>query len=209
MKSRYKILQQDNGLYFVTLTVLLKIPIFTNSTYMNIIIENLKFYRKNQELKIFSYVIMDNHVHLILSHPENLTKVLQNFKSYSAKKLISSLKNDSRDWILSLMNNFKSKYKKGSIYQFWQEGNHPKKIVNIEMFNQKVEYIHHNPVRRGLVANAQDWIYSSARCYENLNFISDQHESELTSSHHNDQLCKLKVDKIDDYNVSKLGLGNE
>ena len=171
MKSRYKILNNDDSLYFLTLNVLLKIPVFTNSSFMDIIINNLKFYRNNQQLKIFSFVIMDNHIHLIASHKENLSKVIRNFKSFTAKELIAQLKKDSRSWILNLLKENKADYKTDSIYQFWQEGNHPKQIQNVEMFNQKVEYIHYNPVKRGLVSDAKDWIYSSARNYLGLDCV--------------------------------------
>lgn len=171
MKSRYKILQNDDSLYFLTINVIKKIPVFTNSSYMDIILDNFAFYRENQYLKIFSYVIMDNHIHLITSHPGNLSKVIQNFKSFTAKKILHRLQSDNRDWILKLMSNFKADYKSESINQFWEEGNHPKQIQNIEMFNQKVEYIHYNPVRRGLVSNEEDWVYSSARNFLELESV--------------------------------------
>ncbi len=168
MKSRYKILQNDNSLYFLTLNVLKKIPVFTNSSYMNIIMENFTFYRENQHLNIFSYVIMDNHIHLIASHPDNLSQLVQNLKSFTAKELIERLHEDERDWILKLMSEYKPDYKQESTFQFWEEGNHPKQIQNIVIFNQKVDYIHYNPVRRGLVANEEDWVYSSARDFLGL-----------------------------------------
>ena len=117
MKSRYKILLNDDSLYFLTLNVIEKIPVFTNSSYMNIILENFAFYQKNQHLKIFSYIIMDNHIHLIAFHPENLSKVIQNFKSYSAKKLIEKLHKDKRSWILKLMSENKPNYKQESAFQ--------------------------------------------------------------------------------------------
>ena len=178
MKSRYKILPNDDSLYFLTLNVFLKIPVFTNSSYMDIILENFAFYRENQHFKIFSYLIMDNHIHLIASHPDNLSQVIQNFKSYTAKKLLYSLKSDKRDWILQLMSAYKPDYKSESTYQFWQEGNHPKQIQDIEMYNQKVEYIHYNPVRRGLVSNEEDWVYSSARNFLGLDSVFQVDELE-------------------------------
>ena len=178
MKSRYKILKNDNSLYFLTLNVILKIPVFTNSSYMDIILENFAFYREHQHLKIFSYVIMDNHIHFIASHPDNLSQVIQNFKSYTAKKLLHRLQSDNRNWILELMTNLKADYKTESTYQFWQEGNHPKQIQDIEMYNQKVEYIHYNPVRRGLVSNEEDWIYSSAKNFLGLESVFQVDELE-------------------------------
>ncbi|MCP5007098.1 MAG: hypothetical protein GY941_24610 [Planctomycetes bacterium] len=60
---------------------------------------------------------------------------------------------------------YKKRYKQTSEYQVWQEGFHPKMIGTQEVFIQKVEYIHNNPVRRGLVESAEYWRYSSAGNY--------------------------------------------
>jgi len=73
MRSRYKIIEEDQ-LYFLTMSVVEMIPIFTNSDYMNAIIENFRFYQKEQNLKIYCYVIMDNHIHLIVSHQNSLVQ---------------------------------------------------------------------------------------------------------------------------------------
>jgi len=144
------------------MTVIGKIPIFTNSRYADIIIKNFRFYREKQSLKIFYYVIMDNHIHLIVSHPENIRQIMQNLKSYTARELINTLKSDNREWIMYLLQYFKSKYKSGSKYQFWEEGSHPQIIESMKILRQKVEYIHNNPVKRGLVKKPEDWRYSSA-----------------------------------------------
>ena len=52
-----------------------------------------------------------------------------------------------------------------SDYKVWQEGFHPQQIVSQEMLHQKIDYLHHNPVRIGLVPRPEDWVYSSARNY--------------------------------------------
>ncbi len=171
MKSRYKIFLNDDSLYFLTINVLKKIPIFTNSEYMNIIIDNFMFYQKKQQLKVYSYVIMDNHLHIIASHKDNLIQKIQNFKSYTAKEILRKLHSDKRKWLLDLLKNFKKNYKNESTYQFWEEGNHPKQIQNIEIFNQKVEYVHYNPVRRGLDSDELHWTYSSARHFAGLESV--------------------------------------
>lgn len=163
MKSRYKVLTHYENLYFLTLNVHMKVPVFTDSSYMNLLIENFNFYRETQNLKIYAYVIMDNHLHLIASHPDNLSDVLRNFKSYTAKILLSKLHQDKKEWILHILSSYKPAYKKNSKFQFWQEGNHPKLIQTMEMLNQKIVYIHNNPVKRGLVEKGEDWMYSSAK----------------------------------------------
>jgi len=179
MRSRYKFDDSQNQLYFVTLTVVAKIPVFTNSRYMNVLIDNLKFYRRKEGLKIFYYVIMDNHIHMIISHGENTGGIIRNYKSYTAKEMLNFLKKDERKWIIYLMEHYKKQYKTESRYQFWQEGSHPKLIQSLEMLRQKIEYIHFNPVKRGLVLEPEDWLYSSARNFSDKGSIFELDEIEL------------------------------
>ncbi|MDO9578691.1 MAG: transposase [Candidatus Cloacimonadales bacterium] len=163
MRSRYKFIDSEKAPYFLTFSVIERIPVFTNSKYCDVIIENFEFYRKERGLQIFNYVIMDNHVHAIMFHENEIGKVVQDFKKYTAKQILELLENDSRSWIKYLMKFFKKPHKTKSTYQFWQEGSHPELIQNQEMYNQKVDYIHNNPVKRGLVLESKDWYYSSAR----------------------------------------------
>ena len=79
--------------------------------------------------------------------------------------IIEQLKLDKKDKLLYLFKEKKLPYKTGSLYQIWQEGSHPELISSDEMLNQKIDYIHYNPVKRGLVSEAVDWIYSSAKYY--------------------------------------------
>ncbi|MCK5051341.1 MAG: transposase [Candidatus Cloacimonetes bacterium] len=163
MRSRYKFVDSENSPYFLTFTVIEKIPVFTNSKYCDVIIENFEFYRQKRGLQTFNYIIMDNHVHVIMSHNKDISKVVQDFKKYTAKLILELLHTDSRYWIKSLMKIFKKPYKTKSTFQFWEEGSHPELIQGQKMFNQKAEYIHNNPVKRGLVSEDRDWYYSSAR----------------------------------------------
>ena len=179
MRSRFKFVDLDNQLYFITFSIVEKIPVFTNSKYMRVIIDNFNFYRENKGLKIFYYVIMDNHIHLVASHEKNISLIIQSLKKYTAKEILNLLKTDSREWILYLLKYFKKKYKKESTYQFWQEGSHPEMILNLKMLNQKADYIHQNPVKRGLVAEEQDWLYSSARNIHRLSNVFEVDQLEF------------------------------
>lgn len=142
-------------------------------------IDNLKFYRREQRLKIHYYVIMDNHLHLITSSKNNISKIIKNLKSYSAKEIIKNLRIDKRKWVLNLLKFYKKKSKKVSEYQVWQEGSHPQIISSYKMLNQKINYIHFNPVKRGLVSEPEHWIYSSARNYAGKDYVMEVDEIEL------------------------------
>ncbi len=169
MRSRYKFDDVQGHLYFITCSVVGKIQIFTDSRYNDILVENFNFYRNKKGLKIFYYVIMDHHLHMIVSHPKDIGKIIQNLKSFTAKEIISTLKNDNRNDILNLLKMFKKSYKLDSTYQFWEEGNHPKLVHNTDMLLQKINYIHFNPVKRGFVTEPEEWYYSSARKFAGKN----------------------------------------
>lgn len=163
MKTRYKIIDK-NGIYFITSTTVEWMPIFTSQKYFNIIIQSLKFCKETKRLKLYAFVIMDNHFHLIASAPE-LSNTMASLKKFIAREIIVLLKQDNKEWLLSQFAFYKKKHKTESDYQVWQESIHPQWILNNEMLIQKIEYIHYNPVRRGLVDAPEHWRYSSYRNY--------------------------------------------
>jgi len=137
--------------------------IYLNKVF-EIIINSLKHCIENKNLNLFAYVVLDNHFHLVASAPD-LSGILSSLKKYTAKEIIIQIKNDRKDWILNQFSYYKKAYKKGSEYQVWQEGFHPQLIMSEKVMLQKIEYIHNNPVKRGLVDNQEHWRYSSARNY--------------------------------------------
>jgi len=154
---------EESGVFFVTLCLIKKIPIFTNQSYLELIISSFNYCRKHYDLKFYYYVIMDNHIHMICRSERDLSRVLKHLKSYLAHEIITLLKFDSRDWIEYLLKHYKMKHKIDSEHQVWEEGSYPNQILDYKTLNQKADYIHNNPVRRGLVAEPKDWYYSSAR----------------------------------------------
>lgn len=101
---------------------------------------------------------------MIVSGPK-LSAIIQSIKNYSAKQIIKNLKDDSNLTILQKLKDNKLNHKIKSNYQVWQEGFHPQELISDNMFSQKVDYIHLNPVRRKHVEEPQDWKYSSAGYY--------------------------------------------
>ncbi len=163
MRSRYKVVENES-LYFVTSTIVEWIPVFTKREYCDIIVHSLSYCRQKKGLRLFAYVIMHDHIHAIASSG-NLSAIMKDFKSYTAKEILRTAEADSKKWLLNQFGYYKKQYKRDSAYQVWQEGFHPQAIVNEDVFRQKVEYIHNNPVRKCLVELAEHWIYSSARNY--------------------------------------------
>jgi putative transposase len=171
MRSRYTIREPDFP-YFITCTVVNWIPLFTRKPYFDLLLDSLRFCRREKGLKVHAYVILDNHLHLVAAGPD-LAGTIRDFKSYTAKVLIAQLEQDQKIWVLNLLRYHKKPAKIKSDYQIWQEGYHPQQIISEAILIQKIDYLHHNPVRAGLVARPEDWLYSSARHYTGGSSIMD------------------------------------
>jgi REP element-mobilizing transposase RayT len=144
------------------------VDIFTRRIYTDIIIDSLNYCVENKSLIIYGYVIMSNHVHLLVqAKEEDLSDVLRDFKKFTSKTIIKTIEENRsesrRDWMLWL---FKETDAAGKVtYQFWRPDNHPELCYQLSFMWQKLEYIHNNPVRAGLVCKAEDYVYSSAADY--------------------------------------------
>ncbi len=154
----------ENLTHFLTLTIIEWIDIFTKPAYFTAIINSLKYCQRNKGLEIYEFVIMPNHLHLIIGAKENyeLSQIISDFKRFTTKEILSLLKNDNRRYILNLIKNSFAR-KKGNQQQIWQRENYPEVIESEKFLEQKVKYIYENPVKSGLVENPEDWLYSSAR----------------------------------------------
>jgi len=160
MRSRYRFLDPQ-GTYFVTATIVEWLPVFTTSACCDILVDSLLHCREHRQLKIYAWVFMENHFHAIVAGPE-LSKTLRHFKSFTAHAVLAQLRSEKRDWLVNQLAYFCAAHKKDQEHQVWQEGNHPQQIEGDEMMGQKLDYIHSNPVVRGLVVAAEHWRYSSA-----------------------------------------------
>jgi putative transposase len=168
-RSRYRIFDgvEGHAPYFLTSTIVEWIPLLGFPPIAQIILDSLSFMRRNRRITLYAYVMMENHLHIVASS-ENLSKEIGDFKSFTARKIIDSLKEAHHAGILAALKDAKLEHKRDRTYQVWQEGSHPQEVSSVEWMRQKIEYIHYNPVRRGYVDHSTDWRYSSARNYEGL-----------------------------------------
>ena len=165
MSEKYKI--YPGGLFFVTLTTVGWIDVFTRKIYNDELIKNLNYCIEKKGLKIFSFCIMPSHLHMIAKSENGLLgDVLRDFKSFTAKELIKKFATESqesrREWLLYVLEYFGKRKKHNDKYAFWQQNNHPFDLFTNKMIDQKVDYIHNNPVEAGYVNEPQNYIYSSA-----------------------------------------------
>ena len=158
--------------YFLTMTVVDWVDIFTREDYRKIIVNSLKYCQEEKGLEIYAWCLMTNHLHMIASAKDDgkftLSDILRDFKKFTNKAIIEKINEipeSRRHWLLDRFEfagrfNDKIKY-----YKFWQDGNEAKEINTPEFIQQKLDYIHLNPVRAGWVAEPQHYLYSSAIDY--------------------------------------------
>jgi REP element-mobilizing transposase RayT len=176
MPTGYQIKEQDK-LHYLTLQVVGWVDIFTRQKYRDTIISNLAFCQKNKNLIIYAYVIMSNHIHLLVrSSDGNLSGTIGNFKSYTSKEILKQIMDvgeSRRDWMLKIFKETAATHQRNSNYQFWTHENHAEFIYSNKFIDQKINYIYENPVRSGIVTKAEDYYYSSARNYAGVQGLLD------------------------------------
>ena len=160
----------NDGIYFVTFTIVDWIDIFTKPIYKHIIVDSLKYCQENKGLIIHSWCLMTNHIHIIASPDldNNLSDIIRDFKKFTNKSLIRAIKenNESRRyWILNKFEFAGKQNPKIKYYKVWQDGNESKVIYSNKFLYQKIQYIHNNPVKAEIVEKPEDYLYSSAIDY--------------------------------------------
>jgi putative transposase len=170
MGFKYRI-TSDDELYFLTLTVVDWIDVFTRKELCEDLVESLKYCQQYKGLVIYAWCLMPSHLHFVASvkpGTNGLSEIMRDFKKFTSKKIIQSINEiaeSRRDWLLrhfAYSGKFNPKIKN---YQFWQEGLHAIELNTAKFIEQKINYIHNNPVEAGMVYRAEDYILSSAGQY--------------------------------------------
>jgi len=164
---------KDNGTYFLTMTVVDWLDVFTRKTEANIIIDALSYCIHNKGLNLYAYCIMSNHLQLIANcnEPFQLKDTIRDFKKHTSRTIISEYQNSrqrKKKWMLAIFHKAGLERTKNKHFKVWQDGNHAIELYSEKFTWRKVNYIHQNPVKAGLVRKAEDWVYSSAANYADL-----------------------------------------
>ncbi len=162
-----KTASQPNELYFITMTIVDWIDLFTRPIYFDLIIQNFQYCQQNKCLEIYEYVIMTNHVHLICKGTDvPLSDILRDFKSFTSKELIKLISNNPlesrKKWLLKMFKWHGENNVLNKNYQVWQNFNSPTLLYNNAIIDQKVDYIRMNPVKAGFVLRPEDYVYCSS-----------------------------------------------
>jgi REP element-mobilizing transposase RayT len=157
--------------------------VFSRKSYRDCTIECLDYCVKNKGMILYGYVIMSNHIHMITqSNESNLSDLVRDFKKFTAKTILNKIQNEPesrREWMLERFQKATESHTRNKNYQFWQYGNHAEEIYTEHFLWSKLDYIHMNPVRAGIVAKIDDYIYSSASNYVNGKGIIDVELAEI------------------------------
>jgi putative transposase len=149
-------------LFFITTSIIQHQEPFKTPEDFAIIERNIEFYRIRDNAKIYAYVIMPHHLHLIIDMPaeKSISDYMRDFKRRSSIEFFKSINHETG--------------------RLWQEKFDDLDLITYQVFLTKINYIHMNPVRSGLVSEPEDWPYSSARYYSNgeSNIIHSSHFNE-------------------------------
>jgi putative transposase len=169
VSKSYRVFTDTNYAYFITWTLVDLIHLFDRDHYRQIVLDSLNYLRVEKNTQLNAFVIMSSHVHAIL-WPEvgiNLSDLTRDFKRFTSRKITKTAEVQGAMEFLQLFKKARRENRAQDIstYQVWQEGSHPEAIFTEKFARQKMDYIHMNPVKAGLVETADQWTYSSARAY--------------------------------------------
>jgi putative transposase len=167
--SRAHKFKNPEGLYFITFATIGWVDVFTRIEYKNVFIDCVKYCQKEKGLLLYAWCLMTNHVHLIAKAKEGfeLPGIMRDMKKFTSKKITAAIEENiqesRKEWIMAI-------FKKSGEYncnnkkiQFWQQNNKPIELWTPSVIQQKLDYIHYNPVEVGVVEYPEQYLYSSAR----------------------------------------------
>lgn len=157
---------RDNPFYYLTSVAHNRLPIFRTDIIRQIVCDSLNEARNSGQIKIFAYVIMPDHVHLITDSNREIADVLKFINGISAKRVLDHLK--EKNYQSSLEKLRQEVKRKGHKYSVWQHHPNAFRITGEQTLMEKVNYIHQNPVRAGLVERPEDYKFSSFRLWRNM-----------------------------------------
>ncbi|WP_303925522.1 transposase [Draconibacterium sediminis] len=170
MSRNYKFSNPD-GVYFVSFAVVYWLDVFTRNEYKNILLESLHYCQQEKGMEIFAWCIMPNHVHLIFRSSGNQKPelLLGDFKRFTSNAVVKAIKDNPqesrKELLLKQFQKAANESSNVKRYQFWRHDNKPIELWSNKVIDEKIEYVHQNPVEEGYVTRAEDYLYSSAADY--------------------------------------------
>jgi len=161
MAHRY-LISQDSPALYITLVTNDRLPVFRKDSMKEVLCRAIDEARKS--FLLFAYVIMLDHLHLLTSRPATTSEVLRVLKGLTARRVIDYLKENKHSRSLAKLQH--QERDRNYRYSLWQTEKNVLPVFSENMFMEKLNYIHQNPVRAGLVKRAIDYHWSSARTWQ-------------------------------------------
>lgn len=153
-------------LYFVTASVVEWIPLFKYPKYTEIVLNSLSWMQEQKRFLLFAFVIMPTHVHLLIKpEQQSIGEIIQQFGSFTAHEILKKVREDGKnEWLKIFEQENRDPRHKHSIWQDIQAKN----IFSMQVLDQKIEYIHQNPIAKdwNLATDRANYVYSSAGYYD-------------------------------------------
>jgi putative transposase len=169
MSRNYKFRDQERP-YFISFATVYWIDALTRPVYKDIVVDSIKYCIENKGLIVYAWVIMSSHVHMIIGTNKNpMENIVRDLKRHTSKALLKAISENPvesrREWMLFMFERAGRKNSNNSKYQFWQQHNHPIELDNNTVMDQRLDYLHNNPVEEGYVYELHEYVYSSAIDY--------------------------------------------
>ena len=149
--------------FFITTTCYKWLNLLKNDGYYQLLYESIIFLNKKYKAQIIGYVFMKNHIHFIIFFEKNnsLSEYMRDLKKYTSGELRRMLEKEKH---IELLNQIRYNLRKQK-FKVWMDRFDDVIIKSSKVFFTKLQYIHYNPVREGLVQKPEDYKHSSASYY--------------------------------------------
>jgi putative transposase len=156
----------EGHIYYITTVIHNRLPIFTRPSFIIPLYDSLNFYRYKQEFKLLGYVIMPDHLHLIIwpFGESTVSDIMRDYKTFTSKRIIRQAEvEDIAEWVEAFRQAGQETGR--STNKVWQDSYWDVNVYTERFLRKKLNYVHLNPVRAGLVERPEDYVYSSYRNY--------------------------------------------
>ena len=156
---------EPGHVHFLTFSCYRQLPFFKSDRTKEWLIEAIAKAREKHDFALLAYVIMQEHAHLLIQPPAldyDISAILKATKQAVARRAKRFLEEENLGWLKKLT------VKSGSreVFRFWQAGpGYDRNIRDENELLEKIQYVHNNPVKNGLAATPEGWIWSSAGWY--------------------------------------------
>jgi REP element-mobilizing transposase RayT len=157
-------ISKDSPAYYLTSVANDRLPAFQKARLKELICRALNEARTSAQLLIFAYVIMPDHMHMLLGSERKPSEVLRYVNGISGRRVINYLKENGFESSLKKIE--RQQGDRQHKYSLWDHHPNLKLIITENGLIEKANYIHANPVRAGLVERAEDYLWSSIRCWQ-------------------------------------------